>query len=450
MTASYLLWSFLSKTKALIKGEDPHREYHEIKSMIDRGELLDCQGNYLKSLLLHAYHNVPYYNKVFSEISLIKNGEVDLSRFDRIPILTKEIIRKHQTELISKDYTTRKWHYNSSGGSTGEPVRFIQDSLYGKWGNATNEYYYQDMLSMNRMKSKKAILWGSEGELFSGGSSLKVKTTRWLTNSLFLNSFRMTEKDMERYIQAINSYRPDLMRGYSGSLYELCRYAQRKRLSIYTPRIIVGEAETIRDEMRTEIEGIFGTKLHGLYGSREVGVVAAECRNGLMHIFIFNNHVEILDDANQPAKEGQEGKVIVTNLHNYSMPFIRYEIGDMAILGPKKCDCGCSLPTLSRVTGRMTDHFLLKDGTIIHGEYFTHLFYLKDWVKAFHVVQEDYKKIRIPVVLERAVSEPEKKDIEDKIKLVMGQDCQVIWDFVDEIPKMRSGKYLYTKSLVRR
>ena len=203
--------------------------------------------------------------------------------------------------------------------------------------------------------------------------------------------------------------------------------------------------------MREKIETVFGTKLYDYYGSREVNGMAGECKYGFMHVFMFmKNYLEILDSSNQPVGEGEEGKVIVTNLHNYSMPLIRYEIGDMAVLGPEKCKCGNTLPTLKRITGRITDHFVKEDGTIVHGEYFTHLFYLKDWVRAFQVVQEDYSIIKILIVPEGKMNEPEKKDTVDKIKLVMGQDCKVIWEFVHEIPKTPQGKYLYTKSLVRR
>lgn len=420
------------------------KQYSEAKLIIINQEI------YLKDLLLHAYHNVPYYNRIFREIGIIKDADVDLSKFDTIPILTKGIMRKYHEELISKDYTTRRWYYNSSGGSTGEPIRFIQDGHYDKWVKATNKYYYQDMLGIDETHVKKVILWGSERDLFEGSIGLKAKIVNWLTNTVFLNSFRMTEEDMEHYIKIINSYRPELIRGYAGSLYELCRYAERKDLKIHTPKILACAAETLSDEMREKIEEVFEIKLYDFYGSRETSSLAGECKYGLMHIFMFNKYIEILDDRNQPVKEGEEGRVIVTALHNYSMPFIRYEIGDTAVLGPEKCECGNPLPTLKKVTGRITDHFIKEDGTIIHGEYFTHLFYLKDWVKAFQVIQEDYKKIRILVALKDGIKESEKKDIENKTKLVMGKDCEVIWDFVKEIPRTKSGKYLYTKSLVQR
>ena len=437
-------------TLSKIRGNSFDREYLEIKNINNRGKLLKFQENHLKNLLLHAYKNVPYYHSIFKEIGMVNDETVDISKFNKIPILTKEIMREHHEELISKDYTTRKWYYNSSGGSTGEPLRFIQDDVYAKWGNVAFYYWYKDILGIDEPGVKKIILWGSERDLFEGGMGWKANIANWLTNTVFLNSFRMTEEDMENYIKTINAYKPDLIRGYAGSLYELCRYAERKNMEIYTPKIVVSAAEALGNEVRAKIESIIGTKVYDFYGSREAASIAGECKYGSMHIFMFNNYIEILDAQNQPVEEEGEGRVIVTNLHNYSMPLIRYEIGDMAVLGPEKCRCGNVLPTLKKVTGRITDHFVKEDGTIIHGEYFTHLFYLKDWVQAFRVIQEDYNKIKLLVVLEGDIRDSERKDIEDKVKLVMGKDCKIIWEFVEEIPITTSGKYLYTKSLVWR
>ena len=95
--------------------------------------------------------------------------------------------------------------------------------------------------------------------------------------------------------------------------------------------------------MRADIEEAFGTKVYNFYGSREVSNLAGECKKGLMHTFDFWNYLEVLDDNNQPVKEGEEGKVVVTNLVNYSMPLIRYEIGDLALRGPAQCTCGNNL-----------------------------------------------------------------------------------------------------------
>lgn len=210
-----------------IKGGNFNREYLEIKNIINKEKLLDFQKKHLTDLILHSYENVPYYRCIFKEIGIVTNGIVDISKFDKIPVLTKDILRNNK-ELISNDHTERKFYYKSTGGSTGEPVRFIQDELYNKWGDIAAYYYYRDILGIDEPNAKKVVLWGSERDLFKGSIGLRAKLINWLNNTIFLNSFRMTEKDMGLYIKIINHYKPDLIRGYAGSLYELCRYAERE------------------------------------------------------------------------------------------------------------------------------------------------------------------------------------------------------------------------------
>jgi len=411
-------------------------------------KLLNFERAHLQKLLLHARQNVTFYSTRLKTIT--EDGDLDFNEFCNIPLLTKDDIRKHGKELTSKDIDTRKWYYNSSGGSTGEPVRFIQDELLDRWCQASKRIYYENLVGIDELAVKKILLWGSERDIFKGTIGLKAKAMNWLTNTRLLNSFRMSEEDMKRYVKIINSYKPDLIRAYAGSLYEICKFIEKKGMSIHRPKVIVSSAEKLTKEMREKMESVFNTKVHDFYGSREVDAIAGECDACSLHIFTFNNHVEVLNEHNYSVNEGEMGRITVTTLHNYSMPLIRFEIGDTAILGPKKCKCGSPLPTLKEVSGRTTDHFIREDKTIIHGEYFTHLFYLKDWLKAFQVVQEDYRKIRILAVLLDNPNDAEKKDIEHKIRLVMGKNCAITWDFVEEIPKTPSGKHIYTKSLVYR
>lgn len=433
-----------------IHGIHHARQCAEIKSITTREQLANFQQKYLSSLFLHAYSNVPYYRGIFDEIDLIRSGKVDLSRFKEIPILTKDTIRKNRAELISCDYRSRKWYYNSSGGSTGKPTRFIQDKLYDKWGNAASYYYYKDILGTDEPSVKKIILWGSERDLFKGNIGWKARLANWATNTLFLNSFMMTEEDMHRYVDTINSYKPDLIRGYAGSLYELCRYAEGKDIKVHSPKLVVSAAEMLSGEMREKIEKVFTTKVYDFYGSREVSGITGECKEGLIHVFNFHNYVEILDSCNQPVRRDEEGRIIITTLHNYSMPLIRYDIGDMAVRGTGKCACGSYLPTLRKITGRITDHFVKRDGTLVSGAALTLTFNLKDWVSNFQIIQEDYEKVRILIVPEGKVDETDQRNVENKLRFIMGQGYQIRWEFVDEIPKTQSGKYLYIKSLVQR
>lgn len=426
-------------------------EYIQITKLQNKDQLNTFVEERLKQLILHANTHTKYYRQIFDQIDLIKDDTVDFSRFGEIPLLTKEIIKKHHQDLISDEYRTRKWFYNSSGGSTGEPIKFIQDDVYLKYGIATNYYYFKNILNIEEPTVKKVILWGSERDLFKGSIGFSAKINNWLSNTILLNSLRMTQDDMEQYIHTINSFKPEFVRGYAGSLFELCRYAKQNKIPIYHPKIVVSAAEILTDTMRNVIESTFGTKVYDFYGSREVSNIAGECKNGLMHSFLFWNYLEILDKDNQPVREGDEGRVVVTNLYNYSMPLIRYEIGDMAILGPEKCSCGQVLPTLKKVNGRILERFILKNGALVHAGFFGLLFdkvFEEVGIEKWQVIQEDYDKIRINVVTREEITDQFKNDIDKKIRVGMGSECKIEWNIVDDIPKTPSGKYFNTQSLI--
>jgi phenylacetate-CoA ligase len=435
----------------MLRKRESTDEYIQITKLQNKDQLNTFVEDRLKQLILHANTHTKYYRQIFDQIDLIKDDTVDFSRFGEIPLLTKEIIKKHHQDLISDEYRTRKWFYNSSGGSTGEPVKFIQDDVYLKYGIATNYYYFKNILNIEEPTVKKVILWGSGRDLFKGSIGLNAKINNWLSNTILLNSLRMSQDDMEQYIQTINSFKPEFVRGYAGSLFELCRYAKQKKIPVYHPKIVVSAAEILTDTMRNVIESTFGTKVYDFYGSREVSNIAGECKNGLLHSFLFWNYLEILDKDNQPVREGDEGRVVVTNLYNYSMPLIRYEIGDLAILGPEKCSCGQVLPTLKKVNGRILERFILKNGALVHAGFFGLLFdkvFEEVGIEKWQVIQEDYDKIRINVVTRGEIPDQFKNDIDKKIRVGMGSECKIKWNIVDDIPKTPSGKYFNTQSLI--
>jgi len=428
-----------------LKRKGCFNEYNEINK--GGKNFPEIQKKYLEKLLNYAYKNVEYYRFHLKKAEIDAENFVNVSYLSRMPLLTKKDIRLQNGKLASTNLG-KNWYYNTSGGSTGEPVKFIQDLTYNKWLDATFRYYYDNILGIDELATKKILIWGSPRDILSGSIGLKAKTFNFLSNTMWFNSYRMSSTDLENYVKKINRYKPNLIRGYASSLYELCKFIDNKKIYVYSPKIIISSAESLRPAMRETVERVFGTKVYDFYGSREVGSIAGECKYGLIHIFSFNNYLELLDNVGNEVSEGSMGKVVITNLHNYSMPLIRYEVGDTAMCGPKKCKCGNPLPTLKQITGRIYDHFVKEDGSIIYGGFFTQLFYSKNWIRAFQIVQEDYDKIKIYAVSQK-VNHSEKANIENSIKFVMGQNCKIYWDFVDEIPKTPQGKHLYTKSLVR-
>jgi len=302
-------------------------------------------NDFLRRVLEFAVVHVPFYKR----ISLPKGGS-HMEWLQRFPIITKQHLTKHFRDFLS-DLPPRKGRrFNSTGGSTGVPVRILQDAEYATWGEATIRFFYLKLLGLEGKVGKRVILWGSERDIFRRSIGLKAKMINWINGITYLNSFCMSSDDMKLYIQRINRLSPVYIRGYAGSLYQLAKFSRKQNYTISSPSVIHSAAETLYPYMRREIEEAFGCKVHDFYGSREVGAIAGECQRGRMHIFDFNNFIEIVDEKNRPVSIGKPGRVIVTTLHNFSMPLIRYEIGDLAEVGTL-CLCGMNSPTIGKITG---------------------------------------------------------------------------------------------------
>ncbi len=392
-------------------------------------------NNCLIKQLDYCCQHIPFY-KSFDNIE-----------FSNYPIINKALIKQEFSNLLSDELHKFDHFRNSSGGSTGKPLTFIQDKCFTQWSIATQTFYYQQFLGVDYPSVSKVVLWGSERDLLKKRKTIKARFSNWLTQTNFLNTFKVSEATLLEYIQVINTRKPVFIKGYAGSLYILARLAQRRRISIHNPKFVYSSAETLRPFMRNTIEEVFGCKVYDFYGSREVGSIAGECFAGKLHVFDFNTYVEIVDASGHSVRPGEEGRVITTTLHNRSMPLIRYEIGDTACLG-SSCSCGSPLPVLERVTGRLTDHFSTSDGSKVHGEYFTHLFYFLDWLEEFQILQTDIDQILVFYVSALSAPEVDISDIDEKIRYVMGKDCNIEWKRVETIPRTPQGKLLYTRNLL--
>ena len=424
-----------------------------IKSLerLSQEELKIFQDNKLKELLLHSYKNVPYYHRILRDSDVIdENENINLDNFDRIPILTKDIIRREGENLYSKDYQKRKYYTNTSGGSTGEPVKFIQDKYYDDWNIAT-KIYFKKFVEQD-VGDKELRLWGSERDILEGKEKLSIRLRNWLYNRKELNSFKMSEKDVFEFVDKWNEFKPRWVEAYVQSVYEFGKFIRENDLNIYSPKGVLTSAGTLYPEMRGSIGDVFQCKVFNRYGSREVGGVACNCeKSDELHVAVWRSYIEILDANLNPIKTGEIGKIYITTLDNYSMPLIRYDIGDIAVRSEnEQCSCGRGMPLIKKIEGREISVFKTKEGKIVPGEFFIHFIgvvFNKGFISKFQVIQKDYYLIKIKVViLDKIGFENGKNEIINSIKKVMGQDCKVEFEFVDVIEPLESGKYLYTMS----
>jgi phenylacetate-CoA ligase len=309
----------------------------------------------------------------------------------RLPLLTKNLIRANFTRLQSQDNLRRNCATNTSGGSTGEPVQLVQDNEY-RDASAALQWLCHDQLGWP-MGEPHVRLWGSERDLESGTRSRKARFFNWLTNTTWMNAFAMSPQSMRGFIDVLNRKRPRLIVAYAQAIYELARFAERENLSIAPQRAVLTSAGTLYPFMREKISHVFGCQVYNLYGSREVSDMAWELpgHKGLWAP-PWANFIEIVDEQGAPVPAGTEGNIVVTCLTNHAMPLVRYWIGDRGALLPKH-NAPSGVQMLSHVSGRTVDIFRRNDETLVDGEYFTHLLYFRPWVWKFQVVQKSYTHI---------------------------------------------------------
>lgn len=419
----------------------------------DRDQLQSLQQYRLDCLLRHAFRHVPYYHEILRSSGVMDNaGNADLACFHRIPLLDKGTIRARYTDLTSDDIADRTWHKSTSGGSTGEPITLLHDSDCRMAGAALK--ILNDTWSGFSQGEKKVILWGSERDLLVGKETLRVYLSRLLRNELWLNSYMMTNTEMLRFVEAINTFKPKQILAYVESIYELALFIERRGLRVHRPGSILTSAGTLLDHMKDKIETIFGAPTFNRYGSREVGDIACECEQHMgLHVSGLSHLVEILRGDGTPAAPEEEGEIVITLLTNYAMPLVRYRIGDTGSWHKGPCSCGRSWPLLARVTGRVTDNFMTKDGGLIYGGRFRQLLFHHDWIRKFQIIQEDLDLFRIRLVphgnSDGELRTREIQDITENIRLIMGRECRVEFEFVQDIQPSASGKYLHTISRVK-
>lgn len=421
---------------------------------LDPKQIELLQRERLKVLLMHAYRHTRYYRNILRDCDVVdRHGEIHLDQFHKLPFLDKDQVRDHFEALKSDDLRKRKWYERTSGGSTGVPVRFIQDKEYFFWNQAIKAL--DDEWTGRSMIDKQIRLWGSERDLMVGRETVRTNLGRWLRNERWLNSLRMTPEQMRQYIEQIDEFQPVQIMAYVESLYELARFSERENVPVYSPKAIMTSAGTLYPHMRETIERVFRTHVFNRYGSTEAGDIACECeRHRGLHVSALTHYVEILKPDGTVAKTGEAGEIFVTLLVNYAMPFIRYRIGDMGAWSPEPCDCGRGLPLLREVTGRVTDMFIDKRGRWIDGRLFLFILDPQPFIQKFQVIQELKDLIRVLIVPVNQHKEPavayqaEIASIRQEIQKVM--DCSVQFEFCDEILPSPSGKYRFTISNVQR
>lgn len=415
----------------------------ERKQWLSTDELLALQWTKLKKLLSYAYESVPYYRSLFSDVGLRPDDINSAEDFARIPILTKEDIRKNMDRLTAPDFDRKKLIPNSTGGSTGENLKFYNDL-------SMNEYATADTLRCKRwlgvdIADKEVRLWGSRFDI-RRSEVLSIRIKNNFMNDLYLSSYDLSVESMKRYVDKLVRYRPKLITGYASPLTVFANYLLENGMDRIRPQAIISSAETLFPHQREVIESAFGCKVFNRYGCREFGNIAHECpeHKGL-HISVVRMYLEFLQ-ARKPVAPGQLGEIFVTDLDNYGMPFIRYRIGDLGVPSDRKCRCGRGLSLMERAEGRVYDIVTTPSGKRVAGTYWSFISRAVEGIKQFQVIQKQRNGVAFSIVPDNRFKSESLEYLKAKIAEHCGEDFQVTFHIVDEIPLTGSGKFRFVIS----
>lgn len=399
----------------------------------------------LNKLLKQAVENSPYYKNALSHINLPLLSIKDITK---LPILSKESIRNNLNTIPCTNISKKRFVHHMTGGSTGEPMHFYWDTRGQDWNRGS---VYRSAEWANTALGEKTVQMSGSHYDYNEMQNLKNKIVFFLQRYRDCPVSFLNDEMLEKHYQKIKSFKPASLWGYSSGLTILARYIEKTHSNddLSFIKALMPSSETLREEQRTLLNKVFGeNKVFDQYGSREC-YIASECNaHDGYHIHAETLIVEIVDKNGMPQKNGELGRVVITDLSNQAFPFIRYEIGDIASYSENKtCSCGVTLPKIKSVGGRIADLIILSD-RVLSPPNFTILLSDKRGIKAFQIKQDVIDEITVYLKITEEYSEDVFNYVKQSLEKLCGNTATINIEVVDEIIVPESGKRRFVISSV--
>jgi phenylacetate-CoA ligase len=399
----------------------------------------------LRGLVIHAYDTCPYYRDIFHAHGIEPRRIQSFDDFRKIPMLTKEDIQGYSSRMVSSMFTPEQLVSDKTGGSTGKPIHYYRDVFRRDMQKAAairhNRWVNLDI------GDKIAVVWGHREDL-AVMAKLKSRIRNVLLDRmLYLDASSMSDHDVGGFLEKLEKFRPDGYLGYANSLYQVSLFMKEKGFSAPSgARSVISSAEVLHDHERELIEEMFGVKVFDRYGCREFGPIASECeyRSGL-HIAADYLYVEFLDEHDEPVEYGKQGNIVVTDLFNYGMPFIRYRIEDVGVPVSGTCGCGRMLPLMDNLAGRVTDFLITPEGVRVSGASVTiALIANVPGLSQAQFIQHEHDSMKMKIVRSDEFNEDSLRFLENELPKYFGHTMKIDLEYVESIPKEKSGKFRFS------
>lgn len=400
------------------------------------------------NLLSHARKTVPYYRDKLSFLEGV--SELDELLWSQIPILTRTDLQQFEDQLLSTSIPTSHGSISEirTSGSTGRPVRVKRTETFLIFHKVLNlrEHHW-----LNQNPAATLMVIRSVQGLEPG--KIKVQKSWGPPYNLLYNTNRSIlmdiATDVETQLANLLKYKPDYLITYPSNLSALLQHGKPSMLSQLNLHQVRTLSETITDDLRKEVREKLGAKLVDVYSAHEVSTIALQCpKHDHYHVQSENVLVEVLNSDGSTCTPGEIGEVVVTSLHNFAMPLIRYDLGDYAEVG-NICDCGRGLPVLKRILGRARNMVIMPDGTPRWPT--VRALQVADVapISQIQVVQHTVKEMEARLVTERELTDNEERLITESLQKSLGHPFRIRFSYLDEIPRNAGGKFDTFISLVK-
>jgi phenylacetate-CoA ligase len=431
------LYFSTSKLHKWIISSDAKDLYYWLKATeyLSAEELRALQQKRLKRLILHSYHHVPYYRRIFTQSGI---NPQHVNSIDELPFLTKDDVRQNiHFSMFSDTHNKKLMHRIQTSGSTGQPFVCYADKFQLEMRFASTIRALE--MTGWRFGDKQLRLWHQTLGM-SRKQAIQERLDAMFMRRKFVPAFEMTPESIKSLFKLIERFKPVLIDGYAES-FNFVASASDITLN-HKPLALMSSAQQLTPSTRTNIESKFDSKVFDKYGSREFSGIAYQCSETLDHHVQDESYiVEILVDG-RPANPGEVGEIVITDLNNFSVPLIRYRIGDLAMaVAQDSCPCGRAHMKIGEITGRTQALVACKNDVWLPGTFFAHFFKDYDYaIKHYQIYQEEFGKFDVRIIPTARYNEQIAATIVAQLHEYTSPNTEINIRIVDEIPMERTGK----------
>jgi phenylacetate-CoA ligase len=403
-------------------------------------ELETLRLHLLVKQLENAYENVPYYENFFRENNFTPREITKISDLSRLPIITKETIRLDDTQFINRKHPREKYHSSYSSGSMGEPFRSYFDST---------SWVRKKYISKFRARKKCGLRIGEKVAIFETETACKLdkknRMLRYIRAPYHVQFFSIFD-DLETTLKHVGKFNPQNCYGPPSYFFRLAQLYDQQAPELKNLKRLFTASEYLTQSVRDHIEKSFQAPVYDHYGCTETKEVAWQCKErGGYHINEDEVIVEILD-GDSAVPDGEVGDIVLTDLRNRAMPFIRYRIGDKGMLLKHTCPCGLKFKLMRPLAGRSSEYISLPDGEQISPYLLTTAIENVPGLLKYQIIQKDKDQLQVKVIMGDSICSGSLLQIKENLQQATKGELEVTTEVCEKIDIEKNGKFKVVKS----